>query len=660
MRFGNIMFKGRKTVPAALPEVEPSDTLPKLLMRNARKFAHEKIALREKEFGLWQSFTWQDYLEHVRYFCLGLVSLGLEKGDKIAIVGDNRPEWVFAEMAAQSAGAVPLGIYQDSTPKEVGYIIDHSDAKFVVAEDQEQVDKILELKDSIPKVIRVIYTDPKGMRSYQDEMLLDFTEVQALGRDLDTRKPELFKEMVERTMGNDMALIAYTSGTTGFPKGSMLSHNNMLRMAHNLIQVDPKFEDDEFVSFLPLPWIGEQMMGVASALLVGFTVNFPEEPETVTENRREIAPNVMFSPPMIWENLAASIQVRVMDASWLKRKAFDIALPIGYRMADSKFEKREPSLWLKLQYLWAYIFVFRALKDRLGFTNLRSASTGGAALGPDTFRFFHGLGVNLKQIYGQTEISGISCIHYDGDINFDSVGKPIPETEIVISDDGEILSKSPSVFLGYYKNDEATGETLKEGWLHSGDAGHFTEDGHLVVIDRVKDVMKMADGTMFSPQFIENKLKFSPYIKEAVCVGDNLPYITAIINIDMPIVGKWAEKSRINYTTYTDLSAKREVYDFIEAEVLKVNRDLMRINEASIIKKFVLLYKELDADDDELTRTKKVRRGFIGERYREVIDAMYTDAADIPIDTTIKYQDGRTARIKTTVIIRQLEERKGD
>ena len=653
-----IFKKHQKTLD--LPDVSPSDTLPKLLLRNALKLGHGKVALREKEFGLWQSFTWQDYLDHVRYFSLGLVSLGLEKGDKVAIVGDNRPEWVFAELAAQSAGAIPLGIYQDSTPKEVGYIIDHSDAKFVVAEDQEQVDKILELKESIPKVIYVIYTDPKGMRSYKDEMLLAFTEVEARGRDLDSREPGKFKEMVDRTTGADLALIAYTSGTTGFPKGSMLSHTNMLRMGHNLIQVDPKFEEDEFVSFLPLPWIGEQMMGVASALLVGFTVNFPEEPETVTENRREIAPNVMFSPPMIWENLAASIQVKVMDASWLKRKAFDAALPIGYRMADCKFEKKKPSLMLRLQYLWAYLFVFRALKDRLGFTKLRSASTGGAALGPDTFRFFHGLGVNLKQIYGQTEISGISCIHYDGDINFDSVGKPIPETQIVISEDGEILSKSPSVFLGYYKNDEATAQTLRDGWLHSGDAGHFTDDGHLVVIDRVKDVMKMADGTMFSPQFIENKLKFSPYIKEAVCLGNNLPYITAIINIDMPIVGKWAEKNRINYTTYTDISAKKEVYDLIETEALKVNRDLLRINEASIIRKFVLLYKELDADDDELTRTKKVRRGFIGERYSEVIGAMYTDAAEIPIDTTIKYQDGRTARIKTTVIIRQLANGKGD
>jgi long-chain acyl-CoA synthetase len=654
-----MISKKRKNIIAP-PEVSSSDTLPKLLLRNARRFGDEKVALREKEFGIWQSFTWGQYLEHVRHFCLGLVNLGLEDSDKIAIVGDNRPEWVIAELAAQSVGAVPLGIYQDSTSKEVGYIIDHSDAKFVIAEDQEQVDKILELRESIPKVRKVIYTDPKGMRSYKDEMLLDFTEVEALGRDFDNRNPDQFKEMVDSTRGEDLALIAYTSGTTGFPKGSMLTHTNMLKMAANLIQVDPKYEDDEFVSFLPLPWIGEQMMGVASALLVGFTVNFPEEPETVTDNRREIAPNVMFSPPMIWENLAASIQVKVMDASWLKRKAFNLALPLGYQMADCKFEKRNPSLWLRIRYLTAYFLVFRALKDRLGFTNLRSASTGGAALGPDTFRFFHGLGVNLKQIYGQTEISGISCIHYDGDVNFDSVGKPIPETEIIISEEGEILSQSPSVFKGYYKNDEATVETLRNGWLHSGDAGMFTEDGHLVVIDRVQDVMKMIDGTMFSPQFIENKLKFSPYIKEAVCIGHERPYIATIINIDMPIVGKWAEKNRIGYTTYTDLSSKPEVYDLIQGEAMKVNRDLVRINKASIIRKFVLLYKELDADDDELTRTKKVRRGFIGERYSDVIEAMYTDSADIPIDTSIKYQDGRTARIKTNVIIREMSTKEGN
>jgi len=635
-------------------EIAAQDTLPRFLVRNARKYQDTRVALREKEFGIWQSFTWKDYLDHVRWFCLGLVSLGLEVDDKIAIVGDNRPEWVFAELAAQSAGAVPLGIYQDSTPKEVGYVIDHSDAKFVVAEDQEQVDKILELRESIPKVQKVIYTDPKGMRSYDDPMLIDFRDVEEAGRDYEAKNPDLFMDMVRSIRGEDLALIAYTSGTTGFPKGSILTHTNLLKMASNLIKVDPKFQEDEFVSFLPLPWIGEQMMSLASALLVGFTVNFPEEPETVQENIREIGPNVMFSPPRIWENLAASVQVKIMDASPLKRLAFNMSLPIGYEMADCRFEKNSPSLSLKIRYFLAYIFAFRALKDRLGFSRLRSASTGGAALGPDTFRFFHGLGVNLKQIYGQTEISGISCIHYDGDVNFDSVGKPIPETEIKISQEGEILSRSPSVFRGYYKSEEATEETLKDGWLHSGDAGHFTDDGHLIVIDRVKDVMKMSDETMFSPQFIENKLKFSPYIKEAVVIGDQRKFITAIINIDMDIVGKWAEKNRIGYTTYTDLSAKEGVYDLIEGEALKVNRDLVRINKASVIGKFVLLYKELDADDDELTRTQKVRRGFIGERYREVIEAMYSDTQSVPVDTTIKFQDGRTTRIKTTVTVRTL------
>lgn len=639
---------------ASAIDISARDTLPKLLLRNARRFGSSKVALREKEFGIWQSITWQQYLEHVKYFCLGMVSLGLAKDDKIAIVGDNRPEWVFAELAAQCAGAVPLGIYQDSTPKEVGYVIDHSDAKFIVAEDQEQVDKILELADNIPNVQKIIFTDPKGMRNYRDPILMDFKEVEARGKDLAAKKPDLFLEMVKNVKGEDLALIAYTSGTTGFPKGSMLTHTNMLKMASNLIKVDPKLLDDEFVSFLPLPWIGEQMMSLASALLVGFTVNFPEEPETVQEDIREIGPNVMFSPPRIWENLAASVQVRIMDATPLKRMVFNRAMPIGYQMADCRFEKRQPSVLLRVQYLIACICVFRALKDRLGFSKLRSASTGGAALGPDTFRFFHALGVNLKQIYGQTEISGISCVHHDGDINFDSVGKPIPETEIRISEDGEILSKSPSVFLGYYKDEESTAATLKEDWLHSGDAGHFTDDGHLVVIDRLKDVMQMADGTRFSPQFIENKLKFSPYIKEAVVIGHQLPFITAIINIDMDIVGKWAESNRISYTTYTDLSSKAEVYEMIEAEARKVNRDLYRINRASVMKKFVLLYKELDADDDELTRTQKVRRGFIGERYKEVIEAMYTDAEFVPIDTVIKFQDGRTTRIKTTVSIRTM------
>jgi long-chain acyl-CoA synthetase len=627
------------------------DTLPKLLRFQAGRFEDKKVALREKEFGIWQEFTWKIYFERVKFFALGLLSLGLKRGEKVSIIGDNRPEWVIAELSAQSVGAVPLGIYQDSTLKEVSYVIDHSDSTFVVAEDQEQVDKILDMKEQLPKVRYVIFSDPRGMRNYQDSHLIEFTEVENFGRELDEREPELFEKMLGQTSWEGLALICYTSGTTGFPKGSMLTYRNLLSMAKNLHQIDPKRESDDYVSFLPLAWIGEQMMSLSSALLIGFTVNFPEEPETVQENIREIGPNEMFSPPRIWESMNSDVQVKILDATRLKRYLYSLFLPVGYRYAECIFKKKSPSLGLKVLYKIGYWAVFRALRDRLGLLRLRTAYTGGAALGPDVFRFYHAIGVNLKQIYGQTEISGISCVHRNEDIDFDSVGKPIEETEIKLSEEGEILSKSPSVFMGYYKDDEETKKTLSGEWLHSGDAGYFSDSGHLVVIDRLKDVMTLNDGTLFSPQFIENKLKFSPYIKEAVCMGHGKDYIAAMICIDYPNVGKWAETRKISYTTYTDLAAKKGIYEMLENEVIKVNDTLPR---ESRIRKFVLLYKELDADDDELTRTRKVRRGFVAERYREVIDAMYSEAEDIYIEATIKYQDGKTSHIKTTMVIKDL------
>ncbi len=627
------------------------DTFPKLLVRNAETLGDRKVAMREKEFGIWQEFSWKEYHEHVKYFSLGMVSLGLQAGDKVAIIGDNRPEWVWGEVAAQAAGAVPLGLYQDSTLKEVSYIIDHSDASFVLAEDQEQVDKILDMKEQLPKVRYIIYSDPRGMRGYKQPFLLDFKEVENFGRELEQRDPGLFAKNVATTKYEDLAFICYTSGTTGFPKGAMLSFRNFLSMAANLMEVDNKFEKDEFVSFLPLAWIGEQMMCLSSALLTGFTVNFPEKPETVQENIREIGPTIMFSPPRIWENMTSTVQVKVMDASALKRRMYNWALPVGYAYSDAVFRKEAIPPLLRLKQKLAYALVFRALKDRLGLLRIRSASTGGAALGPDVFKFFNAMGVNLKQIYGQTEISGISCIHREGDINFDSVGKPIPETEIRLSDSGEILSRSPSVFIGYYKNPEETEKTLSDGWLHSGDAGYFTENGHLIVIDRVKDVMHLNDATRFSPQFIENKLKFSPYIKECVCLGNQRDFIASMICIDYPNVGKWAESRRLSYTTYTDLAAKPEVLELLAKEVEKVNATLP---ETTRVKKFVPLYKELDADDDELTRTRKVRRAFVGERYKHVIEGIYAGEDAIPIDATIKYQDGKTSRIKTTLTIRNL------
>jgi long-chain acyl-CoA synthetase len=626
------------------------DTFPKLLARNAREFG-AKPALREKEFGIWQALSWQQYHDKVRDFSLGLVSLGFERGDKVAIIGNNRPEWVCAELAAQGAGGAGVGIYQDSNLTEVAFVIDHCDAKFVVAEDQEQVDKILDMIDKLPKLKNVIYAEPRGMRKYDHPALISFAAVEEKGRAMHQAEPGRWEKNITAGKGSDAAIISYTSGTTGSPKGAVLTFDNLIVMAKSVNAVDQKLQSDEFVSFLPLAWIGEQMVSVTISLLVGFTINFPEDPSTVMEDIREIGPHSMFAPPRIWENMTSTVQVKIMDTTRFKRWMYEWAMPIGYKIADLKFKKQAVPFGLSVLRKLSYWALFRPLKDRLGLSNLRTCSTGGAALGPDVFRFFHALGVPLKQLYGQTEISGISCIHPDGDVQFHTVGKPIPGTDVKISADGEILSRSASITPGYYKNDEATKQTIRDGWLHSGDAGYMTDDGHLVVIDRIKDVMRLADGTQFSPQYIENRLKFSPYIKEAVVIGNDRPQLTAMICIDMSIVGKWAENQKLSYTTYTDLAAKESVYGLLEAEVAKVNETLP---QAAKLKRFVLLYKELDADDEELTRTRKVRRGFVEDRYKDVIDALYSDKTQVPIDTTIKFQDGKTARFQTTLLLRNL------
>lgn len=627
------------------------DTFPKLLVAAAARLG-ARTALREKDLGIWQPTTWQQYHDHVRDFSLGLVDLGMRRGDKVAIIGDNRPEWVYAELAAQAAGGASVGIYQDSNLDEVAYVIDHSDAVLVVAEDQEQVDKILDVIDKLPKVEHVVYSDPRGMRHYRHPALISFAAVEERGRALARSQSHLWSESVAAGRADDVAIICYTSGTTGFPKGAMLTFRNLLTMAASLNQVDAKLPDDEFVSFLPLAWIGEQMTAIASSLAIGFTVNFPEEPATVMENIREIGPHIMFAPPRTWESINSMVQVKIMDTTRAKRLMYELCMPVGYKVAELRFERRPVPLRWRTAWLLAHLLLFRALKDRLGLTNIRSCSTGGAALGPDVFRFFHALGVPLKQIYGQTEISGISCIHRDDDIRFHTVGRPIPGTELTISAAGEILSRSPSVFAGYYKNEAATRETLAGGWLHSGDAGYLTEDGQLVVIDRMQDVMRLAGGAQFSPQYLENRLKFSPYVKEAVVIGKDRPYLTAMLCIDMAIAGKWAESHDLGYTTYTDLAAKSEIYELLRHEVEKVNETLPA---AARIRKFVLLYKELDADDEELTRTRKVRRAFVEERYQEVIAALYSEARQVPIDALIRFQDGKTARIRTTLQVRELE-----
>jgi long-chain acyl-CoA synthetase len=621
-------------------------TLPSLLLENSRN-RPGRTALREKTLGIWKPVTYAQYWAITSEFAAGLRELGLGRGDIIVIIGDNRPEWLWAQLAIQGLGGVSLGLYQDSPGEEIGYVFELSKARLVVAEDQEQVDKILSIRDALPLLEYIIYHDSKGLIGYDAPGLKSFDDIRALGKD----HAHEFEHWIKDVTPDDTALIATTSGSTGRPKLAMLSHRNLLSMAWNLGLSDPKRASDEFVSFLPLAWMGEQMMAVSSALLFGFCVNFPEEPDTVQENIREIGPHLIFSPPRVWENMAAKVRVRIMETTRFKRFLFNIFMPVGLRYAGIVLRGETPSLGLRMANKLADWGLFRALRDRLGFSRVRSASTGGAPLGPDTFTFFHALGVNLKQIYGQTEIAGISCIHRDGAVSFESVGEPIAETVIRISEDGEILSKSAAVFKGYLGNDAATVETVTDGWLHSGDAGFFKDNGQLVIIDRLSDVMTTAKGVRFSPQFIENKLKFSTYVQEAVVLGHQRDFITAIICLDGDIAGRWAESRGLTYTTYQDLAAKPELYDLIESEIRAINPSLQPGTEVA---RFALLFKELDADDGELTRTRKIRRKVIGERYAELIHALYDGTDNTDLCIAITYQDGSHREMTGAICIRDV------
>jgi long-chain acyl-CoA synthetase len=632
-------------------EVTKDLTIPKLFLSQCKRYGKNKVAMREKEFGIWIPFTWQDYYNNVKYLSLGMMSLGLKKGDKVAMIGDNRPEGLWAEIAAMCAGAVGVWLFQDCMMDEVKYIIDHSDTVFFVGETQEEVDKALSIKDECPKLKWIIWDDPKGMRNYHQNFLISIKKVQELGKELDEKDPDLFEKTINEGHGDEICLLFYTSGTTALPKGALLTHWNMLTMGKNLMAVDPCYDTDDFVSYLPFAWIGEQMMSISCGLQVGYTLNFPEEPDTAQHNIREIGPHVMFAPPRLYEGMTRQVQVKHIDATWIKRMIYNFATKVGYKVANLKFEKQPvPLHWKFLNWL-AYITMQKKLKDHLGMSRLRYCYTGGAAMGPDHFRFFHALGVNLKQIYGQTEIGGISIVHRDGDVKFDTVGTPIPETEVKITEEGEIISKSPSVFQGYYKNEEATSKTLVDGWLYSGDRGFIDEDGHLVVFDRTKDVMTLNDGRPFAPQYLETRLKFSPFVQESWVIGDNKEYVTAVMCIDYSVVGKWADDKKINYTSYPELSQKTEVYDLIQKQIEEANKDLPG---PAKIHKFVNLYKVFDADDEELTRTSKLRRAFVGKRYKDIVDALYVNADMVHMDTTITYEDGREQRIKTDLHIRKV------
>ena len=627
-------------------------TLPQFLLRNAKEHPR-RVAMREKEYGIWQEFTWAQYLDHVKAIALGLIRLGFQRGDKIAIISDNRPQVYWTMVAAQACGGVPVPVYQDAIAKEIQYVIDHSDARFVLAEDQEQVDKLLELRKGLPKVQKIIYDDPKGMRHYRDPILMPLTELETLGQELDRAEPRRFEELVAAGRPDDVALISFTSGTTGFPKGAMVTHVNLIEAVRSALAVETYRPGDQYLAYLPPAWIGDSAWSLAGHLLAGFTVNYPERPETVQENLREIGPHIALLPPRILENLVSQIQVKMEDASRVKRWLFRKFAPVGQELARRRMERQPVSFGLQLLAWLGEFFVFASLRDHLGLRRARYTYTGGASLGPEVFLFFRGLGVNLKQVYGQTENSALSCIQRDGDVKLGTVGPPLPGNEIKITEDGEIISRSLRVFAGYYKDPEALAEVVRNGWLCSGDAGFFDPGGHLVVIDRLKDVTPLADGTKFAPQFICNKLKFSPYLKEGIAVGQDRPYVVVILCIDMENVGKWAERRQIAYTTYTDLAQKPQVYDLIQREVERVNRDLP---ETTRIRKFVLLHKELDPDDEEVTRTRKVRRGVVAQKYAAIIEALYTDAHVVPVTSVITYQDGRQATLETTLVIRDVAE----
>jgi long-chain acyl-CoA synthetase len=622
-----------------------ADTFPKLLRLNAHEHPND-IAFREKDLGVWQSFTWVDYHARVRDLALGLASLGIGRGDVVALIGDNRPDWVAGEIAAHALGAMSLGIYRDALDEEVTYLIGCGEAKLVFAEDEEQVEKLLGLGDRIPSVRHIVYSDPRGMRKYQDARLMPAGALASQGHERVAREPDLYDRLVDATEGEAVAVLCTTSGTTAHPKLAMLSAGRLLRHCAAYLAFDPKGPDDEYVSVLPLPWIMEQVYALGMALLCRMKVSFVEEPDTMMHDFREIAPTFVLFAPRVWEAIAADVRARIMDSSPLKQALYGFGMSTG--LAALARGRRSGV---------ADVVLFRALRDRLGFSRLRSAATGGAALGPDTFRFFRALGVPLRQLYGQTELIGAYTLHRDRAVDPDSVGVAFDdsiELRIEAPDQngvGEVVTRHPNMFLGFYKNPQETEASLRDGWMHTGDAGYFNDSGQLVIIDRVRDLAATAHGTRFSPQYIENKLKFSPYIAEAVILGAGRPWLAAMICIRYSIVAKWAEKRRMSFTTYTDLASRGEVYALLRQEVEAVNASLP---PGQRIAKFLLLYKELDADDGELTRTRKVRRNVIAEKYEDIIRAIYGDRSDIDIDTVIRFQDGTTQRIRTTLAVVEL------
>jgi long-chain acyl-CoA synthetase len=629
-----------------------AETFPDLLDARAEE-SPSGVAMQEKLYGIWQPVTWAEYRDRVIDFANGLATLGVDRGAVVAVLGDNRPEWLISELAIQSIGASVVGVYPTSINEEILHVLTLAEVSVVVAEDQEQVDKLLKLKPQLPRLEHVIYYDPHGLQGYDDSLLIPFVDVEATGRDWRATDPEWLPSRRAKVTADDIAVICTTSGTTSLPKLAELSHRNMLEMSGALADIDPMSPKDRYVSFLPFAWMGEQMLAVACGMKYGFTISFPEDSSTQRSDLREIGPSITFSPPRIWESMLSEVQVRIDQAGWLKRAVFGWGYGVGERRSRRLADGDRIGLLLRLQHRVADWTALRPVRDQLGLARVRRCYTGGAPLGPDLFGFFHAIGVNLKQIYGQTEICGIAVVHRDEAVRYATVGVTLPGTELKIDDDGQILLRSAAVFAGYHRDEAATSKAKDpDGWLRTGDAGYLDEAGQLIVIDRLESVIHAADGSQFSAAFVENKLKFSPYVEEAVVVGSldsTLSKIDdslgAIVTIDAATVGAWAESNRLSYTTYADLASRPEIYELVAADVLRANADL---REATKVKRFVILHKPFDPDDEEITRTRKIRRGVIRARYGDVIDAILGKEGSVDIDSVVAYQDGtRTTRTIT-------------
>jgi len=634
------------------------DTFPRLLQSHV-ELRPEQDSIRVKDLGIWQSWTWAETAAEIRALACGLAHLGLKRGEKLAIIGDNRPRLYWGMTAAQALGAIPVPLYQDAVADEMAYVLDNADVKIALVQNQEQVDKMLELRERYPQLEHIIFDEPRGLRFYDQEFLHDYEEIRQSGIEYDRDHPDFYDQEVAAGSGDDISIMLYTSGTTGNPKGVVLSNDNVIITARNGITREGLDSHEEVLAYLPMAWVGDNLFSYAQSYVAGFCVSCPEDATTVASDLREIGPTYYFAPPSIYERMLTQVMIRMEDAAKIKRDLFHFFMQHA-RKVGVKILNREPvSLKDSLLYKLGNILVYGPLKDVLGLRRTRLAYTAGEAIGPEIFDFYRSLGINIKQLYGQTECMVFICVQPDGEVFADTVGTPAIDVEIKIDDNGEIMYRSPGVFLSYYKNPESTASTKTEdGWVHTGDAGYFDDNtGHLKIIDRAKDVGKLNDGTLFAPKYIENKLKFFSFVKEAVLFGNERDFSTAFINIDLDAVGNWAERHNLAYSGYIDLAGQSEIYELIQDCVNKVNQDLAQDSRLgnSQIRRFLILHKELDADDGELTRTSKVRRSFVGDRYNILVDALYSGQQECHIETQVTFEDGRTGNLAADVRIYDAE-----